>query len=564
MVPCPGPKAITNRYEPRSNAYKDRLREELAIADLSSIRVILRPPGLFAGCSRGLGEGALLFRRQPAVREDVKRRLASLITHLSPQLQRQLLRFAPTERQRQERTHFVSEMADLLPEELVLEVLGDVGQSGQQIPHQMMTLLSKLRGLGGGEKGAALEGQARHDAESALAGAPGGEAARGILREMFTNRVDTDPNPLAYQRLLEKISSEQASIAAPVSIPPSYRDPRDSEDRRAAAASIAVRLLADDAAGGELPALLDYVCGAAIELLKGGRFAELEEGVAAARRVLQAEQPGEEAKKAAEALMAQLRRPELIDLLLDAPENEAAQQASDRATLFAATGSEGVLRALSGFSALPSGGRRKQHVRLLAAAEAEPLLEGFGRLAEEGTEALRGALPLLRRLPVREAIVIGRRLTLYEDAEIRMEAYRTLAEVDRRDGAFERYIESALWDAELRVSAFTLELLKRRADEAACAMLSRYVGGEFGLAQHELRLRAIAVLSEFPSAAARDALINVLHSGGLSFRKNELGLRVAAERALLRRKDAVSVKALRRWQRSPAYWASLLVVRRSA
>ena len=180
--------------------------------------------------SKVLAVGRRLQHMQPAVREDVKRRLASLITHLSPQLQRQLLRFAPTERQRQERTHFVSEMADLLPEELVLEVLGDVGQSGQQIPHQMMTLLSKLRGLGGGEKGAALEGQARHDAESALAGAPGGEAARGILREMFTNRVEPARLPAPAREDFQRTGEHCCPCQHPSKLPGPARL-RGSESR---------------------------------------------------------------------------------------------------------------------------------------------------------------------------------------------------------------------------------------------------------------------------------------------------------------------------------------------
>jgi hypothetical protein len=497
----------------------------------------------------------------PAARREIKQRLGSFVTNLSPDLQKQLFRISPERGEQGFR--FLAEMANLLPQQVIIDVLDDLQGSGDHVPHQLFTLFGKLSGLRQ-ERETDVPASVKKgpDSPAALSSADGRDI-KDVLREVFTERSKAQHNPDAYQGLLEDIAEESGKVRATIRFDERYRDPQDPAELRASTAVIAARLLLDDSVCEEAPVLVDHVSGAAMELLRGGRFEELLEVVAAVRRVADSGEPDDEARRSAESFLGLIESPETIDLLLAACETVTENSVRAYRKLFAMTGAEGVVRALETLPTLPPGTGREMRIGLLAYCDPEAIVGAFKRIAAEEAETLSAVVPVLRRLDARLAINIARTLSSHSHPDIRIEAYRVLAKVDRREGAFDRCLEAALWDPEVRVGKFALDLIEGRAGANSCTILSRYIAGEIGVRNESLHRRAVAVLSRIPTDAARDALIRILLCSPLSFRSSEMRMRVAAERALLTRTDLVSRRALVKWQRSLAYWISLLIVRRS-
>jgi hypothetical protein len=380
---------------------------------------------------------------------------------------------------------------------------------------------------------------------------PGGEEAAG------------DPEPAAPQPLIEDDPTLPVEPAAYLG--ERYVEAAESASRRARGVAIAARLIQEGLSGDHTPILAALLRESARELLETGRFAELRDAANAAGTLRRSSSADAEARKEAGRFIDWLRSPETITAIFAAADLNVEGPETAIAGLFAATGAEGVTLAFEASVRLQPGAALDRKIHLLAASSAEDMLAGFRSLhVRADAQSLAWAVALLRRLPMREANLLAQELTTHADAGVRLESFRTLAAVDRRDGASDKLLERALADGDLTVRRLGLGLLRERACEKSSQLLARCIAGEFGVGDPQLRLDALEALGSIQTSSARDALVDLVTSGKMPYQSTDPDLREAAEKTLAGWNDAPAREALKKWKRGPSRLGALFAPRGGA
>ncbi len=373
-----------------------------------------------------------------------------------------------------------------------------------------------------------LAPELRAQMPAAFAGAPGPGEAQTDGRESMVR-----PEPAQRDGGVE--SCERYQMCA------------DPVSRKAKAIAIAARLLSDGQAGRETTILASLIREAAPGLLAGSWCEELRDCSVAALAVLAND--SEEAQPAhaeAERFVAWLRDSSTIDSLLASAEARVDGPEQALAGLFAATGAEGVARAFETTSAMPPGDAHDRRVHMLSECPGEDLLAGFRSLSVRlDPEHLAWAVALLRRVPLREANILAQESSTHEAPRVRLEALRTIAVVDRRDGAMNRTLERALGDPDAEVRELGFTLLGEQGTDAACALLMKSATGKLGTPEPNERVVAVDTIGRIRTTAARDVLIAIVSDRGAGGDAAATAVAQAAAVALESWDDAAARAALK-------------------
>jgi hypothetical protein len=544
------------------------------ITDPSSYRTGLAPEAVAGEVERqlarteGVGVGDLrrrmhaLTRRMESMgerdREALRARLASFVGGLSSGMRQDLLLVEGGGEE--ESLAFVAELADSLPDPVLLEVLRNVDARGQKVPPQLFTLLNKLVRVSSEQAPVAQGLQdvlGRWGVSPTLAGGDPAALHRA-LEEVFEQRQEVHCNPESYQGLLEDLSGQELG-AVTRAVFERYRDPRDPVAVQTQTAEIALRLLEEESREEEQAGLLGYLGAVTDTLLEGGQYHPVRDTAVAARRLCARDGVGEAGRRAAEGFLQDLTSRRRIDRILEGV-CRGDQLPRAGAALLALGGTVAVDRILESLAQTGSRTVAQALHELAARMGPEPMREVLERRAARGWASVEAAFAVIRLMPVREAVILFEGLTRSDNPRVRQEAYLALYELDRRPGSPERHLARALRDGSPRIPAAAVQLLFSLGRPESIELLGAFLegkveGAEPGPALARRVAQGLAALGE----RGRRRLCGALDVLRRSFRPREARRGHMIRRTLApHRGEGVVRRALDSWRFSPAALLSCL------
>lgn len=399
----------------------------------------------------------------------LKERLSTLLNHMTPDTLKELATLGADLAQRRK---LVVDAAMVLPAGAVLTLLQSVGAAGEQaIPHAMIRLLTKLAFQA--EKGAPT---IREEADLAL---------REGVRQLVDRWSLADPNPVAYGRVLERLSRH-----------PTTGGNLASESQPAEAIRLIQISLETDTVGEAVWAALE-------EMVREGRAAEV---------VTMVEDPNV-ADDIAEHYWNKLATPSNMRILLsnEPRDTEVVELLLERMGMQAA---EPMLESLE--VADNRAIRRRLLTRLgkLGPSIAPMLIE---RLPGAPWYVQRNLLALLGSLPEIPADFPVAEYASAEDPRVRREAIKLLL---RLSGHRDEAIIAAVGDDDDANVRLGLSAALDGCPPAAVGRVRMLLNDR--KLQLELRVMAIRVIGTVKTAATRDWLVNQALTQPNWFRKRKL------------------------------------------
>jgi hypothetical protein len=543
------------------------------ITDPSSYRTGLAPEAVAGEVERrlqqseGVGVGHLrrrmhaMTRRMQAMsekdREALRARLASFVGGLGTELRRDLLQVEAGGQE--ESLDFVAELADSLPDPVLLDVLRRVDARGQKVPPQLFTLLNKLVRVSSEQAPVAQglqEVLGRWGVSPQVAGGDP-SALHRALEEIFQKKQEVRCNPESYQGLLDDLSGTELQ-AVTRAVYERYRDPRDPVEVQSQTAEIALRLLEEESEEEDQAGLLGYLGAATDTLLEGGQYHPVRDTAVAARRLCSRQEVGEAGRLAAEGYLRDLTSVRRVDRILEGVcRGERLPRAA--AALLALGGEIALDRILEILSRTESREVARALQQLAARMGPEPMRATLEKRAEQGWDSVESAFAVIRLMPSREAVALFEHLTGSEQPRLRQEAYQALFELDRRPGSPERHLARALGDPDARLPASAVQLLFSLGRPESIELLGAYLEGELeGVeAGPALSRRVVQGLSAL-GRPGRQRLCEALKRLSRSFRPRHARIGEMIRASLRRHGDDPDIKqALSGWRFSPARLVSL-------
>jgi hypothetical protein len=550
------------------------------ITDPGSFRTGLSPEDVALQVERqidmdeGVGVGGLrrrvhaMTRRLEALserdREGLRARLARFVGGLSGSLRSDLLRVEASTPD--DSLALVAELAENLPDPVLLEVLRTVDARGDRVPPHLFTLLNKLIRVSSEQATVAqglqdVLGRWGVSAEVALGADPAG--LHVALEEVFQSRQEVRCNPEAYQGLLEHLSSRELETVTRA-VFSRYRDPRDPVAVQVQVAEIALRLLEEEREETGQAGLLGYLGAATDTLLEAGQYAPVRDAAVAARNLCSRRDAGEESRLAAEGLLRDLTSERRIDRILEGiARGESLPRAA--AALLALGGATSLARILDMLAGGPSLEVTEALRQLGTRMGSDPLAEVLRSRIDKGWPGIEPAIPLIRGMEPRSAVSLFELLTRHPDARVRQEGFAGLFEFDRRPGYPEGHLRRALEDRSSRVVAAAIQLLFSLGRGEAIDLLGTYLEG--GLRGPESGPALARHVARGLCALGRPGRVRLCRAlGGLRNSVRPRSVRVGQLIRTVLQPHAGNPevdRALRRWRFSPAGVLALTRSRRA-
>jgi len=515
----------------------------------------------------GVGGGLLrkqiqaIGRRMQAMedwqRDALRTRLGRFVGALNPSLRLDLLRVDLKEAEGS--LNVVAELADSLPDATLLEILRDINRSGKGAHNQFLNLVNKMARIPTGESSAGLDmDSVLH--EWGVLGALHGESAkpfRSALKEVLMRRTDVACTSEPYQELLDDLTHREI-LPVTRSLVTRYRDPSDPIDVRAQTVELAVHLLQDGPGTEHAAGLLAHVGAATDGLLDAGRFQPIRNAAVIARSIGASEEESEEARRAAQGFLRDFTLEPRVDRILDRlATTESVPSAVE--SLLALGGAVALDRIIDRLDQTLPGHVASVLRNVAANMGRETLAQVFESRKADGWTRLRPAFPLLRLLPVRDALFLLDGLAVHPGSRVRREVLSYRCDLDPGAGAAARHLRAALGDADPRVVALAVQRLAAFGTPEAVEILGAFLegsihGGSPTLAHVRRVVNGMLRVEEIGLERA----CKVLGSLRTSLQPARVRLGAIIRQMLeSHQQDPRVASCLARWRRSPAGLLSL-------
>ncbi len=499
----------------------------------------------------------------PEEQEALRARLREFIAELNPELRGDLLRVDTGENN----IPLLTDLAELIPEPDLLDALQEVDRTGRRVPEQLLTLMNKLVRISG-ERSSLASGLQDVMTRWGIEPPPGVEEAtnmRAALEELFQRRSDEDPNPDAYQALLDDLATSDVQATDHV-MDGKYRDPRDAEDVRLHAAEIAVLALGKSGGDEHRAGLFGYIEASADRLLAHRRFEALRDAAVSARTYSLLSKQGQTTRRAANGFLEEFgKERRILEILSRACSGSHLPDAA--VDLLGLGGSSAVGLALDFVDRKRPHDISQKLIRFVADAGPERIAAMVEERSAAGWPRLKPIFEILRELDSGAATPILTDLAAHAEDRVRREAVLLLCEVDRRPGALERHLTRALGDADQRLVAIAIFRLSHHGTPRAIETLGRFVAGRLTGVEPTPGMAARAARA-LPSGGQRGyvALREALDSLHWSMQPTRISRALMIAELLELHDDDATRDSLQRWRRSPAGRLSRVLpsIRRSA
>jgi hypothetical protein len=489
---------------------------------------------------------------RPDWRALARERLAKFVSALNPRLRHDLLRVDP--RTPGESMQLLSQLADVVPDAELIEVLQKIDRSGARVPSQLMTLMNKMVRISRTRPALAsgLESTLAKWGISKAAFSVPSTNIGGALEEVFQRRDRLECNPEPYQDLLDDLSRVQLRVELS-SYEERYRDPRDAKDVRVHAAEVATRVL--NVPGGQQfrPALFGYVGAETDALIDRGKLGTLQDATVAATTYSQMESESNDTYRAARGFLHEFKDPERIARVLERVRAEG--ELSEAATsLIRLGGTESLGRVLDCACAEITPELSESLLRFAASFTPDELRQALEERVELGWSSLKQLFPTIRTLPDAMALQVLEKLLSHDEERVRVEALLAVCDLERRQRAAERHLRRALEDSSLQVVATAIRRLGEIDSERATQILAGYVRGNLGRVKSRPAFARRAVKHVIRRGKeGRARLLRCLGELSWSVTPRKIELASIVARALEPyRDDRVVQRALRHWRLCPA------------
>jgi HEAT repeat protein len=410
---------------------------------------------------------------RPDWRALARERFGQFVAALNPRLRYDLLRVDP--RAPGASMELLEQLADVVPDADLIEVLQKIDRSGARVPSQLMTLMNKMVRI------SRTRPTLASGLQSTLAKWGISEAAFSVpsssigvaLEEVFQRRDRLECNPEPYQDLLDDLSRNQLRVED-LSYEKRYRDPRDAEDVRVHAAEVATRVLNFPGGQQYRPALFGYVGAETDALIERGKFGVLQDAAVAATTYSQLDSESNDTYRAARGFLHELQNPECIASLL-AQVRDRGELTDAATSLIRLGGGVALGGVLDSACEELNPELTESLLRLAASFTPEELRQALVQRTERPWTSLRHLFPTIRELPDAMALQVLEKLLVHEEERVRLEALLAVCDLERRHGAAERHLRRALEDPSLQVVAAAIQRLGERETEGASEILAGYL-----------------------------------------------------------------------------------------
>jgi hypothetical protein len=482
-------------------------------------------------------------------RRVVRPRLAAFVSHLSPDLRRELLRVDA--RTSGEKLRFLAELADALPDTTLMEVLADVDEAGRRVRFEFVVLLEKLVGL------SVRDPFLRELTETKLIsfGLPRGmtlmesSRVRQILEKTLRPRSDRERNKTESRALIENVDRRLLEGEPRSRV---YVD-ETPDEIRSHVSSILLRLLVRLPEHPDAPRYIERLRDELPRDLEQGRFAALFEIASSLDDLgrLRLYLP-EELPPLIDGYFKDLRGPGAVERLMSAIEAGGENVADELAKLFVLIGVEAGLAALDRIAALAQESDRDRFVRLLIRLPPEKFADMAARARLSGGSARRAMIEILAlpEAPLRLELALP--FLRDRDSQVRLAAMRILALGDDRPEQISRFLDQGLRDADDDIRRIALDIAPQRLGDRLVGFLAGYLRSRpSGRNDLTHRRRAIAMIEDCGAPQARAALGDVLLANRYVLRPGRVRLAQSLAAALARLGGDDAEKAVNLWSRSP-------------
>lgn len=497
----------------------------------------------------------------PEQRAAIQERIASFVSALSPKLRQDLLRVDPSSPDPS--LQLMTQLAEGLPESDLLRALRQLDSIGARLPDQLMTLLNKLVRIS--RKHPSLATGLKKKLEDwgvdpeVLTGSK--ENLQAALQEVFQRKSRTDYIPQPHKVLLDELSRNHVD-GGEFQADGRYRDPRDAHDVRLHAAQIATKVVGGRGGGPHRAGIFAFLASAADSLIEQAQFEVLHDAAVSARTYSLLKTETESTHCAARGYLNEFTSERRLQQILEYG-CTAEGFSKDALNLLALGGVTALDRVLSFLEPGPPKRVAAALIEFAQTREPELVAEVLEQRMGGGWQVLRPVFPLLRAMPVNDALTRLETLASHEEGRVRRQALALLCELDERPASPLCHLERALRDPNRRVATLGIQRISVLDGDEVVELLGRYVECDLeGLTPRPDFARRAAQTLLRRGEAGTTRLCQCLARLGRSCQPGRIRVARAVSETLKPKRSEPGVRrCLRRWRFSPCGLASLLLPR---